>query len=63
MLSRVTSDASRSSLQPSVPWGRAGTTMKRVSAVESQTRILIAAGSVTPKSPSTARGSFTTRER
>ena len=40
MLSRVTSLASFSSLQPSVPAGRIGSTMKRVSAVESQTRIV-----------------------
>ena len=41
MLSRVTSAASFSSLQPSVPAGRIGSTMKRVSAVESQTRISV----------------------
>ena len=39
MQSRVTSVASFSSLQPSVPAGRIGRTMKRVSAVESHTRI------------------------
>jgi hypothetical protein len=63
MLSRVTSVASRSSLQPSVPAGRIGTTMKRVSAVESQMRIWVSAGKVTPKSASTPFGSITARER
>jgi hypothetical protein len=63
MLSRVTSPASFSSLQPSVPLGRIGRTMKRVSAVESQTRMAVSAGSVTPKSANTPRGSFTARER
>ena len=37
--------------------------MKRVSAVESQTRISVSAGSSTPKSFSTPRGSATARER
>src|SRR5262245_44065250 len=60
---RVTSAASRSSLHPSVPAGRMGSTMKRVSAVESQTRIRVSSGSVTPKSASTPRGSLTARER
>ncbi len=60
---RVTSAASLSSLQPSAPAGRIGTTMKRVSAVESHTRISVSAGSVTPKSASTPRGSITARER
>src|SRR5205814_9371528 len=50
MLSRVTISASSSSLQPSVPAGRSGSTRKRVSAVESQTRISVVAGSLTPKS-------------
>ena len=63
MLSRVTSVASLSSLQPSVPAGRIGSTMKRVSAVESQTRMPVPAGKVTPKSASTPRGSLTARER
>ena len=63
MQSRVTREASRSSFQPSVPAGRAGTTMKRVSAVESHTRISVSAGRVTPKSASTPRGSLTARER
>src|SRR5262249_49786813 len=63
MESRVTSVASFSSLQPSVPAGRSGSTMKRVSAVESQTRIWVDVGSVTPKSASTPRGSITARER
>src|SRR5580700_473298 len=63
MLSRVISDASLSSLQPSVPEGRIGSTMKRVSAVESQTRISVSLGSATPKSASTPRGSLTARER
>src|SRR6185437_9591148 len=61
--SRVTSVASFSALQPSVPAGRIGSTMKRVSAVESQTRISVPGGSVTPKSLSTPRGSITARER
>src|SRR5262245_12213864 len=61
--SRVTSVASLSSLQPSVPAGRIGNTMKRVSAVESHTRISVSAGKLTPKSPSTPRGSLTARER
>ena len=63
MESRVTRSASLSSLQPSVPAGRIGSTMKRVSAVESHTRISVSFGSVTPKSSSTPRGSFTARER
>src|SRR5579863_8060982 len=63
MLSRVTKAASFSSPQPSVPAGRIGSTRKRVSAVESQTRICVSAGSVTPKSASTPRGSLTARER
>src|SRR5436190_1469443 len=63
MESRVTRSASLSSLQPSVPAGRIGSTMKRVSAVESQTRISVSLGSLTPKSSSTPRGSFTARER
>ena len=62
-LSRVTSAASFSSLQPSVPAGRIGSTMKRVSAVESQTLMFVPVGKVTPKSASTPRGSFTARER
>src|SRR5262249_34153340 len=63
MQSRVTRSANRSSLQPSVPAGRMGTTMNRVSAVESHTRISVSAGSATPKSASTPRGSDTARER
>src|SRR6478752_4393293 len=63
MESRVTRSASFSSLQPSVPAGRIGSTMKRVSAVESQTRISVSFGSLMPKSSSTPRGSFTARER
>src|ERR1700722_10756740 len=63
MQSRVTSAASFSSLQPSVPLGRIGNTMKRVSAVESQTRMSVSAGSLTPKSARTPRGSLTARER
>src|SRR6195256_552079 len=63
MESRVTSSASCCSLQPSVPAGRIGSTRKRVSAVESQTRISISFGRLTPKSASTPRGSFTARER
>src|SRR5271166_1087067 len=63
MLSRVTSAASASSLQPSVPAGRIGTTRKRVSAVESQIRTSISDGRVTPKSASTPLGSITVRER
>ena len=46
MESRVTRSASFSSLQPSVPAGRIGSTMKRVSAVESQTRTSVSFGSV-----------------
>ena len=42
--SRVTRSARRSSLQPSVPAGRIGSTRKRVSAVESQTRISVSFG-------------------
>src|SRR6185437_718281 len=61
--SRVTISARRSSLQPSVPAGRIGSTIKRVSAVESHTRISVSFGSVTPKSARTPRGSFTARER
>src|ERR1051325_7098557 len=63
MLSRVIKAASRASLQPSVPAGRIGTTTYRVSAVESHTRISVSAGSVTPKSARTARGSFTALDR
>src|SRR6185437_1291382 len=63
MESRVTISASCSSLQPSVPAGRIGRTRKRVSAVESQTRMSVSFGSVTPKSARTPRGSFTARER
>src|SRR6185437_1840988 len=63
MLSRVTSSASCSSLQPSVPAGRIGSTMNRVSAVESQTRICVSCGSATPKSSSTPRGSMTALDR
>src|SRR5215510_9860245 len=59
MESRVTSSASFSSLQPSVPAGRIGNTRKRVSAVESQTRISISFGSEMPKSLSTLRGFLT----
>src|ERR1700694_1481382 len=61
--SRVTSSASCGSLQPPVPSGRIGSTRNRVSAVESQTRISISFGRLTPKSASTPRGSFTARER
>src|SRR5262249_34692021 len=60
---RVTRFASLSSLQPSVPAGRSGTTMYRVSAVESQTRMSVSGASATPKSRSTPRGSLTARER
>src|SRR6201991_5036597 len=63
MESRVTRSASFSSLQPSVPLGRIGNTRKRVSAVESQTRISVSLGRLTPKSLSTPRGSLTARER
>src|SRR5436190_19727741 len=61
--SRVTSSANCASLQPSVPLGRIGSTMKRVSAVESHTRISVSFGRATPKSASTPRGSFTARDR
>src|ERR1700722_8362403 len=63
MESRVTSSTSCSSLQPSVPLGRIGSTRKRVSAVESHTLISISFDRLTPKSASTPRGSFTARER
>jgi hypothetical protein len=63
MESRVTNDASFSLLHPSVPEGRIGNTMKRVSAVESQTLICMSRASETPKSARTPRGSFTARER
>ena len=63
MLSRVTSRASCSSLQPSVPSGRIGNTRNRVSAVESQMRISVSGGSATPNSASTPFGSITARER
>src|SRR5262245_9871176 len=63
MQSRVTNVASWASLQSSVSAGRIGTTRKRVSAVESHTWISVSAGSATPKSASTARGSFTARDR
>src|SRR5262249_36584157 len=63
MESRVTSCARRSSLQRSVPAGRIGNTRKRVSAVESQTRMRVSFGSLTPNSARTPRGSLTARER
>src|SRR5579864_4113325 len=63
MQSRVTSVASFSSLQPLVWRGRIGKTRKRVSAVESHTRISVVGGSDTSKSASTLRGTFTARER
>src|SRR5499427_318977 len=63
MESRVTRLASRSSLQPSVLAGRAGSTRNRVSAVESHTRISVSFGRATPKSARTPRGSFTARDR
>src|ERR671936_860126 len=63
MASRVMSCARRSSLQPSVPGGRMGNTRNRVSEGGFHTRISVVAGSLTPKSASTPRGSFTARER
>src|ERR1039458_2581744 len=63
MESRVTSSASFSSLQPSVPAGRIGMTRYRISAVESHTRISVSFGRLTPKSLSTPCGSATARER
>jgi hypothetical protein len=63
MQSRVTISASRSSLQFSVPGGRIGRTINRVSAVESQMRMSVSGGKVTPKSASTPFGSMTARER
>src|SRR5262249_45795688 len=63
MQSRVTIDARRSSLHPSVPSGRIGRTRYRTSEVESHTRNSVSAGSSTPKSCSTPRGSTTARER
>src|SRR5262249_59392025 len=53
MLSRVTRPASFSSLQPSVPLGRIGKTIKRVSAVESQTRMAGSAGGRTAPNQNT----------
>src|SRR5262249_20459916 len=47
MQSRVTIDARRSSLHPSVPGGRIGRTRYRSSAVESHTRISVSGGSST----------------
>jgi hypothetical protein len=46
MESRVTSVASFSALQPSVPAGRIGRRMKRVSAVESHTRMRVSSGNL-----------------
>src|SRR5262249_15210539 len=63
MQSRVIRLASCASLQPSVSAGRLGTTRDGVSAVESQTRISVSGGKVTPKCASTVRGSLTVRER
>src|SRR5438105_13765278 len=61
--SRVTSSASCCSLQPSVPLGRIGTTRKRVSPVESHTRISVSFGRAWRNSASTTRGYFMARER
>ena len=43
--------------------GRIGTTRKRVSAVESQMRISVSGGNLTPNSARTPFGSITARER
>src|SRR5258707_2998004 len=63
MESRVTSSASCCSFQPSVPSGCIGSTRKRVSAVESQTRISGSLRKLTPESASTPRGSFSAPAR
>src|SRR5262249_34454867 len=60
---RVTSSASRSSDQPSVPPGRCGTTIYRRSEVESQTLTSTCSSSFTPNSSKTPRGSRTARAR
>src|SRR5262245_15630855 len=60
---RVTRAASSSSLQPSVPSGRAGRTRNRISEVESHTRISMSSRSSVPNSFSTPRGSATARAR
>ena len=62
--SRVTSSASCSSLQPSVPSGRIGSTRSAISAVESHTRISVPSRQARRRNRrSTPRGSFTARER
>src|SRR5262252_5925159 len=61
--SRVTSAANASSLRRSLPAGRSGSTMYRISAVLSQTRTSTSAPISRPNSFSTPRGSITARER
>src|SRR5215471_19669378 len=63
MALRVTSVASSSSLQPSVPLGRSGRTRNRTSEVESHTRISTSSLSSVPNSFNTLRGSVTARVR
>src|SRR3954471_6949247 len=60
---RVTSAASSSSASPAVPSGRRGSTMYRDSALASHTAIAVDAGSSSPNSASTPRGSRSTRDR
>src|SRR5262245_10789609 len=60
---RVTRAASSSSLQPSVPSGRAGKTRNRISEVESHTRISMSSPSSVPNSFNTPRASATARAR
>src|SRR5256885_16957740 len=61
--SRVTSAASCSSGQPSVPAGRSGKTRYRSSAVESHTRTSTSSLRLSPSSARTPRGSMTARAR
>src|SRR5204863_9393080 len=61
--SRLTSCASCSSVMPSVPAGRSGSTRYRSSAVLSHTRTSTFWPSSTPNSRSTPRGSITVRAR
>ena len=63
MESLVTTSTSLSSGQPSVEGGCTGSTMYRVSAVVSHTRISISGGRSSPISRSTVRDSRTTRAR
>jgi hypothetical protein len=63
MASRVTRWANSACDKFSVPAGRLGKTKYRTSAVESQTRMRVLLGNVTPKSAKTLRGSKTARDR